>query len=618
MIPALLPQLYFFSFFSHTSKFHCLLRLGFSIVVNSTDTRHASIGTFSKVRHLLMQASMSVLNMLLKRRFSACRALLNTKELDSIISKIPDNAPTLNENTEWLHRLSVDKRKISQTAIFGESDRETYLISNKTGLDTPDTNPDFISVKSKKTKVSFNVVRQPYFAKDMSSPYHIISIPATSYDVSSSPFSMKPSKQRPKSDRSQAFSDLKVVKLRSGGGGAGIVSFATDSGIPVGPPDGGDGGAGGDIYVMAVEGLSSLQGIRAKYTADDGTSGSSGQLDGKKGTNVIITVPVGTTIRWCPDPVEIRALQKKEHADKVFHVKAVPENAGENIPKYIQFFRDSYRPGQGWIFKDRNEEYHMERGYFKELRESVKTFDRQSDYDELRSDRFPIYGLDLAEPTSEPLLLIKGGRGGLGNMHFLTPNVRNPRFSKMGRAGLAESFIFELNLLADLGLVGLPNAGKSTLLRAISRARPRVGSWEFTTLEPNIGTISVGIDRPMFTVADIPGIVKGAKNDRGMGLNFLRHIERSGGIVFVVSLSVKDPISDLQVLENELGAQMLRGKNKLVVATKADLEGTECKFEDLTKYCLSKCFKCVPCSPKTRGNIDTVINLMAECSGKYD
>jgi len=560
---------------------------------------------------------MSLLRIQFRRTFSVYRALLqSTKELKSVISKIPDNAPTLNENTEWLRELSTQKRKIFRV-VNEDTERRTYTIESKTGLDAPESNPDFITVKSKKTKASYNIVRQPSFSKEAPNPYHIISIPATSYDVSSSPFSVKPAKQRPKSDRSQAFSDLKVVKLRSGNGGAGIVSFATDSGIPVGPPDGGDGGNGGDIYVMAVEGLSSLQGVRAKYIAKDGTSGSSGQLDGKKGSNVIITVPVGTTIRWCPNPVEIRALQKKEHVDKVFHIKAISENTGEKIPKYIQLFRDSYRPGQGWIFKDKNEQYHMERGYFKELRESVKTFDRQSDYDELRSDRFPIYGIDLAEPTSEPLLIMKGGRGGLGNMHFLTPNVRNPRFSKMGRAGLEESFIFELKLLADLGLVGLPNAGKSTLLRAISRAKPRIGCWEFTTLEPTIGTISVGIDRPMFTVADIPGIVKGAKNDRGMGLNFLRHIERSGGIVFVVSLSVKDPISDLRILEDELGPEMLANKNKLVVATKADLDGTEPKFEALSKYCLSNEMKCVPCSPKTTGNMDIVIKLMAECSGKY-
>ncbi|VEU20970.1 DEKNAAC101849 [Brettanomyces naardenensis] len=534
------------------------------------------------------------------------------------ISDIPDNAPTLEENTKWLRTLATKKKpEDAKVDRYDQLPKETYVTEEKSEIDFPETNSNFLRFKSKKTKRVYDIVAGPNYSKEDYSPYHVLSIPVSAYDVSSSPFSTLPSKRRPKSESLQAFSDLKVVKIRSGKGGNGMVSFSRDAGVAVGPPDGGDGGDGGDIYVMAIKGLNSLHGIKTKYIAKDGSSGAAGQLDGKKGESVIITVPVGTTIRWCPSPVEIRSLQK-EGEDKVFHVKAVGAWPEDRLPCDIQLLRDSYDIGKGWIFKDKDEAYHLERGYFQKLRDSVKQFDRQSKYDEMQTDRFPIDGLDFSEPTAEPLLLLRGGRGGLGNMHFLTPEIRNPRFAKTGRAGLEQSFIFELKLLADLGLVGLPNAGKSTLLKAISRATPKVGNWKFTTLQPTIGTISLRIDQPPFTVADIPGIVQGAKDNKGMGLSFLRHIERSGGIVFVVSLGNKDPVADLKILEGELGSERLEGKNKLVVATKADLDGAERSFQELNAYCSNLDYKCVPCSPLNAGNIETVLQLMAECTGKFD
>lgn len=530
----------------------------------------------------------------------------------STIPPVPDNAPTVQENNTWLESLEKQKPKIE----VKEEAEVTYKIVDKSELEDEIKNENFVKFKSKKTKRIHTVVESPTIENEKT--YYTVSIPASDYFVSSSPFSSLNAKKRPKAESIQAFSDLRVVKLKAGAGGNGDVSFFRDTGISSGPPDGGDGGDGGDIYVMAVEGISSLHNLRSRYIAPDGSNGRNGQLDGKKGDSIYINVPVGTHIKWCPDPKDIRELQKNEYDDKVFHVKAKSDEFGSILPKFIQFFRKSYEAGKGWIFKEKNEAYHLERDYFNELNERVTNYDLQKREDELTNDTFPIDGLDLDKPTEEPILLLKGGNGGMGNMHFQTTTIRNPRFAKQGRAGIEENFIFELKLLADLGLVGLPNAGKSTLLRAISNARPRVGHWKFTTLQPTIGTIQLRIDQPPFTVADIPGIVKDAKYNKGMGLNFLRHIERSGGLVFVVSLGSENPIDDMNVLIDELGKERLSGKNVLVVATKADLENSKQKFIELRSFVDAKNWKCVPCSGMNKENIEKVIDLMAECSGRYD
>lgn len=537
------------------------------------------------------------------RRFSQSVVLLN------VLPPIPDNVPTAKENTEWLEKLQQVKPTVTDTK--GEF---TYTIEDDPAIETIEENENRVKFKSKKSKKTYTVIRPESEEDD----YHTLLVPASDYFLSSSPFSSLSSKRRPKAEHVQSFSDLRVVKLKSGNGGNGDVSFFRDTGISSGPADGGDGGCGGDVYVTAIREMSSLHNLRTRYIAGDGTKGKGAQLDGKKGDDIYITVPVGTQIRWCPDPKDIRALQSQKYEDKVFHVTAKSDEFGSFLPKFIQFFRETYEAGKGWIFKEKDEAYHLEREYFNELNEKVKIYDLQKREDELMNDTFPIDGLDLDKPTTEPILLLKGGKGGMGNMHFLTTTIRNPRFAKIGRRGLEEHFIFELKLLADLGLVGLPNAGKSTLLRAISNARPRVGHWEFTTLQPSIGTIQLRIDQPPFTVADIPGIVKGAKDNKGMGLNFLRHIERSGGIVFVISLGSINPIDDLEVLIGEMGEERLKDKNILIVATKADLEKSLEKFTALKEFAEEKQWKCVPCSGKNKENIERVIDLMAECSGRIN
>ena len=410
----------------------------------------------------------------------------------------------------------------------------------------------------------------------------------------------------------RTFVDLKLVQAVSGRGGNGSVSFFRDAHRPVGPADGGDGGRGGDVYVHVVEGLTSLHKVKKTYVAQNGGAGTGRQLDGKKGDDVVIEVPAGTTIRWIPDPRQLRRyLQESGHQLDNITLEFQTTDSDS-----IQWFRDSYEPGEGWLFKERDEEYHQQRDYFNDLNEQVKAMEMEMQYEELCQDQFPVVGIDFNEPTDTPVLLMKGGGGGMGNMHFLTKDIRNPRFSKRGREGLRQFFILELKIIADLGLVGLPNAGKSTLLRAISRARPRVGHWEFTTLQPTVGTIFTTIDRDPFTVADIPGIIKGASHDKGMGLDFLRHIERSNGLVFVVSLESKSPNEDLEILVQEVGKKRMEDKKVLVVATKADVNSTPDRYRQFHKYVESNGWKILPVSAQNGENVERCIEMMAETAGK--
>lgn len=447
------------------------------------------------------------------------------------------------------------------------------------------------------------------------------------------------------------FRDTAMVKLKSGNGGDGKISFLRESGRVVGPPDGGDGGDGGHVFIQASSQLSSLAHVRPTYNAANGKSGGSTQLTGKRGNNVVLQVPVGTVVRWAPTtthgkfgipetasgvPGEQDGLsEQNKHDESGASETSDPtsETAGEeeitepgttyvdlvtNWSRFdsdtaIQLKRPTFPDGSGWHFRAQEEEKWLNNTHFKHISQRVKQYDLINRRSERNSDMFPLHGLDMSDPNEPPRLLLAGGNGGLGNMHFQTPELRSPTFAKKGRAGCEMTILLELKMLADLGLVGLPNAGKSTLLSKISRATPAVGDYEFTTLVPSVGTVNLNVQGDKFTVADIPGIIKDAHLNRGLGLGFLRHIERCKGVAFVIGLDRPNPLADIELLTSELGAERMANKNVLVIANKADVEDAEGKYRELVDLAKERKWTIVPCSAK-EGSIEGVVQAMARAA----
>jgi GTPase len=346
----------------------------------------------------------------------------------------------------------------------------------------------------------------------------------------------------------QIFADKCRLKLYAGSGGNGCVSFLRDKFIAEGPPNGGDGGSGGSIYIQAISGETSLHKLarQGSLRAGRGRNGQGKSKGGPRGEDLFIQVPVGTVVREIArlDPVAVEeASRRKDH-------QAVEgkEGPAPRRHKWIIYpkatAQDLSGDGRPVLPRPR--------------RPDLATLQPQA----------PIY-LDLSKPMEEPKLLVAGARGGLGNPHFTTKSNPRPQFATKGNGGTRLELEFELKILADLGFVGYPNAGKSTVLRALSRSRARVGDWAFTTLQPNIGTVvlddnhgparihavdSTGQRLTRLSIADIPGIIPDAHLDRGLGLDFLRHIERARVLAFVVDLGEGDAVETLKSLWRELAA----------------------------------------------------------------
>lgn len=220
---------------------------------------------------------------------------------------------------------------------------------------------------------------------------------------------------------------------------------------------------------------------------------------------------------------------------------------------------------------------------------------------------------DLSEPGAE-LVVARGGRGGRGNMRFATPHDRAPRRSEPGAPGERRTIRLELKLLADVGIVGFPNVGKSTFIATVSKARPKVADYPFTTLVPNLGVVSLGVDRS-FVVADIPGIIEGAAEGAGLGLRFLKHVERTRVLLHMLSVDpdpVRDPVRDFDALMQELERfdPRLVKRPMIVVVSKLDLPECRRALQDVTAALEPRGFRVFGISAATREGIEPLLEVL--------
>ncbi|EEU40877.1 uncharacterized protein NECHADRAFT_32155 [Fusarium vanettenii 77-13-4] len=466
-----------------------------------------------------------------------------------------------------------------------------------------------------------------------------------------------------------SFSDKAQLSLYAGRGGNGCISFLREAYLAEGPPNGGDGGHGGNVYIQAAHGETSLHKLARKrfIRAGRGKHGQGSAKSGTRGDDVIITVPVGTVVRELEreDPVaeeemDMRLWRVQEKARKKEERLAAAERQKREEEDEEVYEEEENEVEEEEEEEDQNPERRKWLLYPGLSKTDVKqtVFPRLPKRHRLYKQPPPKIHLDLSRPTPKPILLATGGIGGLGNPHFTSRAHPRPMFATKGEDAISMKVELELKLLADVGLVGLPNAGKSTLLRAITNSRTRVGNWAFTTLQPNIGTVvldkysgrptiksyrrypaQMGLPeeietepRTRFTIADIPGLIEGAHLDRGLGIAFLRHVERAGVLAFVIDLAAGNAVKALDALWREVGlyAQMrdeeeadreidsrvdwdlesgmdgpmnfppefetglpdstmtpalqIAGKPWFVVATKADLPETQSNFKELKEY----------------------------------
>jgi len=325
------------------------------------------------------------------------------------------------------------------------------------------------------------------------------------------------------------FVDRIKVFAQAGSGGRGSVSFRREKFVPKGGPDGGDGGRGGDVILVAERHVDNLSNLFYEpiIKAKGGGHGMGKKMAGRSGADKIVKVPVGTIV-W-------EAEEGKRRTSNIEH--PTPNEEPENI-----------------------------------------------DNRQLKIENLAI--VDLVRDGQE-FVLCRGGAGGKGNVHFKSSRNRAPRQYTEGEEGEQGHFLLELRTIADAALVGYPNAGKSTLLRKISAARPKVAPYPFTTLHPIIGVVDFSEYR-RGTIADIPGLIEGAHRGLGLGHEFLRHITRCRALLFVLDIAGsegRNPVEDLQQLRREIDLYdpLLSKRPWFVIANKMDLPNANENLKTLRK-----------------------------------
>ena len=350
------------------------------------------------------------------------------------------------------------------------------------------------------------------------------------------------------------FIDEIKVFAHAGHGGRGSVAFLREAYRPKGGPSGGNGGRGGSVILEADHDLNNLlhQFYQPKLIAEKGQHGLGKGMDGHAGKDLIIKVPCGTLV-WklaSTAPAEVESNEDDEEDDEKPPAKSM-----------VKMLRSS--TGSRPVLRSAGTVMAME-------------YDLSKDDDNKESQRNAEKGELIADLTQhgQQFVLCKGGRGGLGNRNFATAARQAPRFAQPGEPGGEGDYLLELRILAEVGLVGYPNAGKSTLLTAISKARPKVAPYPFTTLTPQIGIVEFA-DYKRLTVCDVPGLIEGAHKNVGLGHAFLRHIERCKIIILLIDMAGTDnrePWEDYRQLlkELELYDTGLLDKPRYIVANKMD------------------------------------------------
>lgn len=326
------------------------------------------------------------------------------------------------------------------------------------------------------------------------------------------------------------FIDKARIFVKAGNGGNGAVSFRREKYVPAGGPDGGDGGRGANIIMVADTGLRTLMDFKykKKYSAQHGEDGSKKKRAGKNGEDLILSVPEGTVIRDEKTGLIIADLKK----------------AGDQA------------------------------------------------------------------------VVARGGYGGKGNQHFANAVRQAPAFAKSGTDGQERWITLELKMIADVGLLGFPNVGKSTFLSVVTSAKPKIANYHFTTLTPNLGVVQTRHGES-FVIADIPGIIEGAADGVGLGHDFLRHVERTKVLVHIVDISGiegRDPIDDFEKINEELRLynERLSTRPQLVVANKSDLLFDESIYENFKKTMEEKGYEVFKMSAATRDGVDQVIDRISQ------